>query len=57
MSFSNFKENTKRVFLVARKPNWKEYWNLVKIVGLGIVIVGLVGFLIMLIMYLFYSPI
>jgi len=53
----SFTENTKRIFLVARKPSWKEFWNLAKIVGLGIAIVGLLGFIIMLIMYLLYSPI
>lgn len=52
----SFTENTKRIFLVARKPNWKEFWNLAKIVGLGIVIIGILGFLIALIMYMLYSP-
>jgi len=53
----SFWENSKRVFLVSRKPNWKEFWNLVKIVGLGIVIIGILGFLISLIMYTFYTPV
>ncbi|PIU21956.1 MAG: protein translocase SEC61 complex subunit gamma [Candidatus Diapherotrites archaeon CG08_land_8_20_14_0_20_30_16] len=51
-----FWENTKRVFLVAKKPTGKEYWNLAKVVGLGIILIGVLGFLIMLIMTAFYSP-
>jgi len=52
----SFTENTKRIFLVARKPTWKEFWNLSKVVGLGIVLIGALGFIIMLLMYIFYSP-
>ncbi len=51
-----FIENTKRIFLVARKPGWKEFWNLSKVVGLGIAIIGLIGFFLSLIMYMLYSP-
>jgi len=52
----SFFDNSKRIFLVARKPTWKEFWNLAKVVGLGIVIVGLLGFFISLIMFAFYAP-
>jgi len=52
----SFWENTKRVFLVAKKPTTKEYWDLVKVIGLGIIVIGLIGFFIMLIMTAFYSP-
>jgi len=52
-----FFENTKRVFLVAKKPTKKEYWDLVKVVGLGIIVIGSIGFLINLIMVAFYTTI
>jgi len=52
----SFFDNTKRVFLVAKKPSWKEWLGLAKVVGLGIVLVGALGFIIMLLMYVFYSP-
>jgi len=56
MGFKNFLENSKRVFLVAKKPNSKEYWDLFKITGLGIVILGILGFIILLLIRLFYAP-
>lgn len=52
----SFLDNTKRIFLVAKKPTWKEYWNLAKVIGLGIAIIGIIGFVIMLLMYMFYAP-
>ncbi len=39
----------KRVLQVARKPDRNEYWTVAKVTGLGVVIIGLVGFVIMLI--------
>ncbi len=51
-----FIDSSKRVFLVAKKPNWEEYWNLFRITGLGILIIGLSGFLIILLVRLFYYP-
>ena len=56
MSLKSFFENSKRVFLVAKKPTGKEYWDLFKITGLGIIILGLLGFLIIILIRLFYSP-
>ncbi|MEM2908454.1 MAG: protein translocase SEC61 complex subunit gamma [Candidatus Hadarchaeales archaeon] len=41
----------RRVLRVARKPGRAEYLDISKITGLGILLVGLVGFLIMMISY------
>jgi len=56
MGIKSFFENTKRVFIVAKKPTWQEYWNLAKITGLGILVLGVIGFLIILLIRLFYAP-
>ncbi|MBU5678610.1 MAG: protein translocase SEC61 complex subunit gamma [Candidatus Aenigmatarchaeota archaeon] len=39
----------KRVLLVASKPNKEEFRQAVKITGIGIVILGLIGFIIFLV--------
>ncbi|HII61633.1 protein translocase SEC61 complex subunit gamma [Pyrococcus horikoshii] len=42
----NFFKESKRVFLVTKKPGWEEYKKAAKITGLGILVIGLVGMLI-----------
>ncbi|CAB48927.1 protein translocase SEC61 complex subunit gamma [Pyrococcus abyssi] len=42
----NFLKESKRVFLVTRKPGWEEYKKAAKITGLGIILIGLIGMLI-----------
>lgn len=44
-----FLSNCKRVLRIARKPDKSEYLQVAKITGLGILLVGFIGFLIMLI--------
>jgi protein transport protein SEC61 subunit gamma-like protein len=39
----------KRVLQVARKPDKDEYWTVAKVTGLGVAVIGLVGFVIMLV--------
>lgn len=56
MSFRTFLDNSKRVFLVAKKPTWQEFWNLSKIVAIGIALIGVIGFIITLIMFALYMP-
>jgi protein transport protein SEC61 subunit gamma-like protein len=34
-----------RVLRVARKPSKHEYWTIAKVAGIGILIIGLVGFI------------
>jgi protein transport protein SEC61 subunit gamma and related proteins len=38
-----------RVLRVARKPSKNEYWTIAKVSGIGIIIIGLLGFLLHLI--------
>lgn len=45
MAFSSLLSNMKRVWKVTKKPSKKEYFLTVKIVLIGFLIVGLVGFL------------
>jgi len=44
--FKNFISESKRVFLVTKKPSWKEYKLAAKITGIGIILIGLIGMLI-----------
>lgn len=42
-----------RVWKVMKKPSKKEYWKTVKIVLIGFILIGLVGFIIEMINHLF----
>ncbi|KUO40132.1 MAG: preprotein translocase subunit SecE [Candidatus Hadarchaeum yellowstonense] len=46
-----FLHEAKRVLAVARKPDQEEYLQVAKVAGLGILLIGFVGFVIMLISY------
>lgn len=46
MEIRKFLSQCKRVFVVATKPSGDEYKQTAKITGLGIFLIGLVGFLI-----------
>ncbi|MBC7219010.1 MAG: protein translocase SEC61 complex subunit gamma [Hadesarchaea archaeon] len=46
-----FLHEAKRVIAVARKPDQEEYLQVAKVAGLGILLIGFVGFAIMLISY------
>ncbi len=48
-----FKE-TMRVLRITKKPNKEEYLTSVKITGIGIAIIGTIGFIIFLIVQLFF---
>lgn len=47
--FRKFLHQCKRVLQVARKPRGDEYMTIAKITGIGMVIIGIVGFLITLV--------
>lgn len=47
--FNKFIKDSKRVLKVARKPDAKEYTEFAKITALGILIIGVIGFVIVLI--------
>lgn len=44
-----FLMDSKRIFRVSRKPSKEEYKRMALIIGLGIVIIGIIGFAIQLI--------
>ncbi len=46
--FNRFIKDSKRVLKVAKKPDGKEYRELAKIAVLGIVVIGFIGFVIVL---------
>jgi protein transport protein SEC61 subunit gamma and related proteins len=47
---SNFIKSSKRIFLISKKPSSKEYWTMAKIVGIGMIVIGVIGYLIRLMM-------
>ena len=47
-SFNQFIKDSKRVLKVSRKPDGKEYMELAKIVSIGVLVIGVVGFIIVL---------
>ena len=48
-SFNQFIKDSKRVLKVSRKPDGPEYIELAKVTSIGVLIVGAVGFVIVLI--------
>ena len=36
--------NARRVLLIARKPSWEEFKNMAMVTGLGIVVIGIIGY-------------
>ena len=47
--FDRFIKDSKRVLKVSRKPDAKEYMEFAKITTLGILIIGVIGFVIVII--------
>lgn len=47
--FRKFLHQAKRVLQVSRKPDKEEYLTVAKVTGIGIIIIGTIGFLITLI--------
>ncbi|MBI5553141.1 MAG: protein translocase SEC61 complex subunit gamma [Candidatus Diapherotrites archaeon] len=45
----DFVASSHRVLTVSKKPTWSEFLSIAKITGLGIIAIGLIGFLIRLI--------
>ncbi len=48
-ALGEFWESAKRVLIVSKKPDGKEYTTLLKITGLGILLIGFIGYVIYLI--------
>ena len=53
-SFDKFIKDSKRVLKVSRKPDAKEYRELAKVVSIGVLIIGVIGFVIFLIAQLIH---
>ncbi len=51
MEFKEFIKECKRVLKVTRKPNKEEFKTIVKVSGLGMVLIGSIGFLLHVIKY------
>jgi protein transport protein SEC61 subunit gamma-like protein len=47
--FKSFLKECKRVLSITKKPDKEEYLSIVKITGIGILAIGLIGFIINLI--------
>ena len=47
-TFNKFIKDSKRVLKVARKPDAKEYLELAKVAAIGVAIIGVIGFIIVL---------
>lgn len=47
--FKNFMFNVRRVLMVSNKPDKTEFKTTTKITGIGIIIIGIIGFVIFLI--------
>ena len=48
---TNFLADAKRIFTVSKKPTMEEYKRMAMVVALGIVIIGVIGFIV----YLFFA--
>jgi protein transport protein SEC61 subunit gamma and related proteins len=44
-NLGRFYTESRRVLRVTRKPKWEEFKTLMKITGLGIIAIGLIGFI------------
>ena len=53
-SLDKFVKDSKRVLKVARKPDKDEYFDFAKVTTLGIIVIGLIGFVIFLIAQLIH---
>ena len=49
MAFKEFIKESKRVFRVTKKPDKFEFKTVMKVAGLGILLIGLIGFVLNLI--------
>lgn len=49
----DFIESTRRILIVSKKPAGKEYSEMAKITGLGIILIGVIGFLVLLLFAIF----
>lgn len=48
--WGNFVSSSQRIFNVSRKPDMKEYSAMAKVTGLGVIIIGVIGYIVKLIL-------
>ncbi|HLC92355.1 MAG TPA: protein translocase SEC61 complex subunit gamma [archaeon] len=48
--WGEFVQSSTRIFNVSRKPNWTEYKVIAKVTGIGIILIGVIGFTVKLLM-------
>ncbi len=41
-------ESWKRIFTISKKPDWEEYKLMLKVITLGVVVIGLIGYAVLL---------
>ncbi len=51
-SIKDFIASSKRVFTVSKKPNFKEFSTMFKVILLGVALIGLIGYIIYLVFLL-----
>ena len=51
MALRDTLQEYKRVFNLTKKPTWEELKTIIKVTGLGILVIGLIGFLVFMIMF------
>lgn len=49
-NWDEFVQSSIRIFNVSRKPNWAEYKVIAKVTGVGIILIGIIGFMVKLFM-------
>ena len=47
-SLRTFISSSRRVFVIAKKPDWKEFEVMAKVTGIGILIIALIAYVIFL---------
>jgi len=47
--FSGFVASSKRVFIIAKKPDWNEFKTMAKVTGIGIIVIAVIGYIVYLI--------
>jgi len=46
---TKFIDDSKRIFTISKKPAWDEFKIMAKVTGIGILIIGIIGFFVSLI--------
>ena len=48
-AIGDFIDSSRRIFTVSRKPTWEEYRVMLQVTGVGIIVIGVVGYAIALV--------